>query len=827
MLTILNDPAGITGRRHHAWDYGISLQANIERHLVSGEGCRLVANGVELDPTTVSRMHAPPSVADRVVVSRRPGVDAITWAYVAIAALTVAVYALMPRPPNPGNVGKDSPNNSLTGQTNRPRAYQAIPDVYGFRRLWPDIIQPATVEYIDHIKYVTEWLCLSRGKGTLSDVQYAETAIGDIAEASYEAFEPVAGGDGYPENGTTTLLDVLEAFESPEVNGQEMAPATPWATITPTGSIDTTASSATFTITVPDGPSLDQLKSLAGTGTADVAFDYFNGAETVPFVDTCSVDSFMVAGGDCEFTLTAGATWGTSETDTGVVFTITPNDSTPDVLGPYTLPVECNRIRWNTVFLRGLRGSVSTRAEWWQVDGDGVEIGGTRQHQDNTYTADTYDQRFWTNDVTPTAGTGRYRIQFARLTPQIGDGNAEVAKLEEVYAVRHYAEKVLPGVTVIRVTTKATSEATGYSERKFNARWLRHVRELDSDTLSESRNFARAIAHIWTLAGNDMAELDTDALQAINTEHGEDSELLRFDASLDDADMSLGERIRLAANTARCLIWRDGTQWTVTRNQASAYPEVQFDYRNLARGGESAISYSSHLPATWDGVEVEYVDEATQAKKAYVRLDISTGEVVTGTSSNPLKIQLIGCATESQAANRAHLEARTLLYQRENVNDKALCDFQGLGLGALVRWVDPNDFAGDDGLQAGEVRAVEYVTPGVPADGAVLTTSEPLDWKGETTGRILLTGADGSYLGSAPYTCTPDGTRVALATAPAGIFAADANRQLGTRYAFAVGLTEAEMEAAGLYSVTSIKPDSRGVASLTLAAYDARIFQED
>ena len=41
---------------------------------------------------------------------------------------------------------------------------------------------------------------------------------------------------------------------------------------------------------------------------------------------------------------------------------------------------------------------------------------------------------------------------------------------------------------------------------------------LAADTLSASRNFARALAHIWTLAGNDIAGLDTDALAASTAE---------------------------------------------------------------------------------------------------------------------------------------------------------------------------------------------------------------------------------------------------------------------------------------------------------------------
>lgn len=816
MLTILNDPAGITGRRHFPLDCGISLQENIARHAASGADCELRINGVEVDPLTDPRMVAPPSLFDDVVLVRRPeGLDPVTWLIVA-AVSAAAAYVLMPSMPNLGGAtSKDSPNNRLTGQSNIARAYQAIPDVYGYRRVWPDLIQPSVVEYVDHVKYVTEWLCISRGKGTITSVQYAETPIDDIDGASYEVFEPVPSG-GYPEFGSTTILNVDEVFASDEVNGQELTPVEPFATLTKTGTFTAVSGATTFTVTIPDGTDLDQLKSLVPSGTADLTFIYSSGGLLPVFGETCTVLAVSVAGGNATFTFSSSA-WADAHTDESTSFTIAPNGTASTVIGPFTLPVVADRIWWNTIFQRGLKGTVQIRAEWWQIDGAGVEVSGTRQTQDNTYTADTYDQRFYTNKVAPSAGSGRYRIQFKRLNEVNGDGSADVAKLEEVYAVREYASKALPGVTVIRVTTKATESATGFSDRKFNLRWLRHVRTLTADTLSESRNFARAMAHIWTIAGNDISGLDTDALASINTEHGETSALLRFDGSLDDADMSLGERLQYVANTARCVVWRDGTKWTATRDQARPYPELQLDYRNLASAGDSTISYAAHLPATYDGIELEYVDEATQSKKSYIRLNISSGAPVAGAVSNPKKIKLQGCTTLAQAENRAQLEARRLIYQRVSVSDTALADAGGLGIGALVRWIDPNDFAGDDGLQAGEVLAI---------NGNVIATSEPIDWKGQTSGRIMFTGQDGKQVGTTQV-CYPSGAGIEVAALPVGVYVADGARQLGSRYSFAVGLTQAEIEAAGLYTVTEIRPAADGTVSLSLAQYDSRIYGAD
>lgn len=808
MLTILHDPAGITGSTSYPLDYTASLQENIERHLDGGAGCELRINGMVVDPLTDARMDRPPSVLDRVTVIRRP--EGIEWVVFAVAAaLAIAAYTMIPKPPEMATQ-QDSPNNKLTAQTNLARTYQAVPDVYGNRRVWPDLIQPSVIEYIDNLKYVTETLCIGRGKGTITNVSFADTPIADIDGSSYEVFEPVPSG-GYPEFGTTTVSDVLEQFASPEVNGQEISFGTALATLEKSGDIEGLDGETTFTVTFANGSDLDDLKSISPGGQARVS--------AVALLDEwCTLTGYTVIGGNTEFAFTkSGAGW-IGDISTTASFTVIPYQAT--TVGPFTMPIDCSRLWWNLAFLRGLNRSVEIKAEWWKVDVDGVEVPGTRQSQTNTYTADTLDQQFRTVKVTPTAGNGRYRIQFQRLTPPTDDSSAaEQAKLEAVNAVRYYANKQFPGVTILRVTTKATLSATGFRDRKFNLYWLRHVRTLTSSTISASRNFARIMAHIWTLAGEDMADMDTEAMAAINSELGETSQLLRFDGSLDDADMSLGERMQLVANMARCVVWRDGTKWTVTRDQARDVPELQLDYRNLAAGGDSTIGYAAHLPASNDGVEVEYVDETTQAKKSYERLVITSGAPVAGEPTNPKKFKMAGCATQVQAQNRAQLEARRLLYQRVSVSDMALRDGSVLGVGALVRWIDPNDFAGDDGLQAGEVLAI---------DGLTITTSEALDWKGETSGRILLTGANGMYLGS-PIVCTPgaDDRSVTLASMPAGAYVADADRQLGSRYAFAVGLTQAEMEAAGLYTVTEARPAADGKVALSLAQYDERIYAAD
>lgn len=826
MLIIQRDPFGATGRERFVWDCTATLQENIARAMPGGGAdCTLTINGQAVDPLTDPRMDMPPAESDQVVVTHRPATG-IEIAYYVFIALSVAMALSAPKVPGE-TVVNDSPNNKLTGQTNLARTYQGIPDVYGYRRVWPDLIQPSVVQYIDHVKYVTEWLCVSRGRGDITAVQYAETPITDVDGASLLVFEPASGPDPYPENNVTTLTDVVEAFDTPDVNGQEL----PFA-VTLAGPIErvglvTRVTGDSWTFRFADSSVFAPIKALPA-GTAMSVATPMGSSGLDEFDATFSLVGHTVAGGFVTFSMTrtAGAMPGSSDGGSfETLLYVAPAAGAPPatvVRGPFTLAADCDSIRFNLAFLRGLKGAAHIKAEWWKIDSAGGEIGGTRESRtyndpETDFVADTFDQRFFSKDIVPAAGLGRYRIQFERVNATSADGT-DVAKLEEVYALRRYATKTLPGVTVIKVTTKATAQATGFSDRKFNLRWQRHVRDLGSATLGPSRNFARAMVHLWCVAGEPLDQIDTATLAAINAEGSE--ALRRFDGTFDDAQMSLGDRLQRIADTARCILWRDGNRWTVTRDQARTVPQVQLDYRNLAAGGESVVSYAAHLPASYDGVEVEYTDETTQASKAYVRLSIASGSVTTGTPTNPKKFSLPGCATLAQASNRAQLEARRLLYQRVSVKDTALSDAAQLGVGSLVRWIDPNDFAGDDGLQAGEVLSIA---------GSLVTTSEPLDWRGETTGRVIFTGVNGAPLGGGPIVCTPHSSgALQLASVPSGLYVADGvTRQLGSRYAFGPGLTETEIQNAGLYLVQEVSPASDKTVSIALAAYDPRMYEAD
>lgn len=825
-LVIVDDPTGTNAGRSVALDCTISLHENVTRHVDAGGDYDVWLNGDKVeDPASVLTRRA--SALDVLTLVHRPGALTPFQIFAIAFAASAVIVALMPKPQVgglDGASGQESPNNRLTGQTNVARTYEAIPSVYGKVRCWPDLIQNSSFEYIDNIKRVTEWLCVSEGKGTLSAFQYADTPILDIADSVFQVYEPTPNVNGLYEHGQTTIEDVLETFDSPEVNGQEIE--YPNKPITTAGTIVSMVSAGTtFTYKTAKTSEWDLYLPSVGSGrtfNVDEVGGTFGFSPNWPATHT--ITSYTEASGEYTFTFTrVSGTNGDTATNLSInnfiITPISPTLVTP--IGPFTLQTKGDRLRWHFQYQRGLKGTVQVKATWWAIDDSGVEIGGTRQDQTDTMTADSYNPQFFTFNAVPSAGLQRYRFQFERITTQIGTDGFDVCKLEEVSSARYFSRKTLPGVTIVKVVTTATTQATGYSERKFNCEFERHVLPLDGGPQGVSRNFARIMRHIWTVAGRDPAQLDLESLQSINDAHGEENPLLMFDYTFADKNAPLGERLQMVADHARCLVYRDGNSWVTVRDELRPLgASRQFDYRNLAKSGESSISESGHIPSTEDGVEVEHVADDGKTK-AYVRLRImDDGSIVEMMAEHPRKLKMPGCRNRPQAMNRAQLEARKIIYQRRRVSDTALMDAVSMGIGEVVRWIDPNDFLGDDGLQAGEVLQV---------DGLNIKTSEPLDFMGESSGRIVMTTYDGTTTGQ--VTCTPrsDGVNgCVVSSVPAGVFVAGGDMQCGSRYAFAVGMTESELESAGLYTLESKRMSSDGkTVAIELASYDERFYEMD
>ena len=396
--------------------------------------------------------------------------------------------------------------------------------------------------------------------------------------------------------------------------------------------------------------------------------------------------------------------------------------------------------------------------------------------------------------------------------------------------MRYYETKTFPGVTLVRVTTPATEQATGIRDRRFNALATRHCLWHNGE-FGATRDFRRSIYHMFkVIAKKNANTLDIDSLNASAWTSADAEEQNRFDFSFDDKDVSLGQRMQTAANCCRVQVFREGQKWMFARDRIRSFSNIalQFDYRNLAAGAEATRVFKGTLPNTKDGVRVEYTDPDTNKRTTY-GLRISQGGVISvAEPDNPQVIQLAGCRTHSQAIKRAQYEARRMIYQRETVSDTALSDAALVNIGQIVRWIDPQDWYADGGIWAGEVLAFEADPPGYTGYFLV-TTSEPVPITSVSQCTITSTeGVPSSVANVWPRTDGKNGfIMLSFGGAADNVFAASGLIQCGARYAVGQGVNTTGDHRKSLYILTSKKPTGDGRVNIELVNYDPRLYAED
>ena len=838
MLVIYRDPRGLLGKDVYEFDYSLSLQDNIAKHFPGGldaNSTLITWNGCKINPLEVDLSRLATPLDHLEIIIRQQGIG--TMLIVAIVA-AVAVVALMPKPTIPNSSGsqKDSPNNDLTGQTNVARVYQAVPDIYGKIRAFPDLVAPSLSEYINNVKNVTEVMCVGIGDYEFENVKYADTLLSTIGGAGCEIFNP---GD--------TIPILYDAAESADVDGQEITPPNLGDTVLYSATtnnivaVEYAKGSKAMSFTVPKSADfqyfVDKSKPINVRLTVNLEYSVVSGnGKTTTQKGQFQVSGQIVSIGQSDNgDIIAPENYYDIGIDNATVSNDFPADGviTGDYLkiedmealfvGPFIMASDSDEIWYNVIFQRGLDGTANLNAEWWRVDKDNNVIEGTEESDSFSYSNDTYEGQYFTRKIIPKAGRGRYAFRISR-TNNGSDQLTDQAKLEEVYSVQ-VRRNVRVQDTLIRCVTPATEQATGIKDRKFNAEVTRKTITWNGaevvGALSPSRDFADAVLHSFVrIAGRDASELDLDAMYSISRSLKNKNERLGwFDFSFDDKDISLGQRLQTICNAARVTVFRDGLKWRFVRDEKKSIISAQFDARNLANVDDGGtLQYKGHLPTSYDGIELEWVD-ATDTnddgtdKKAYIRLriDASRKRIVVGTSNRPYKIQLAGSRNKDQAMNRAQLEARRLIYQRLSVEDTALNDAWMLSLGDRVRWADVYDEA----IASGEILSIE---------GNVFTTSETLIFESGETYKVSITDQYGYP--SAWITALPvNGNKNAFSADFSKAYTADGiSSMLGSRFIMTPSVASEPMD----FTLTEKGPGSDpSQTRISLTQYDERVYEYD
>lgn len=733
---------------------------------------------------------------------------------------------LMPKPAiaNTGGNSVDSPNNSLTGQTNTARVYKAKPDIYGQVRSFPDLIQESIFEYIHQtdkdggLKYVTEWMCVGIGSYDYESVRYSESSLGSLAGAQYQFYQP---GEVIPV--------IYEGYGFDDVDGQEVPGANE--------SSDFPVESATATRVVSGQYSGGQM---AVKIVKQAEFDYFMGLvkpHDVTF--TVNVTYSTPSGSVTKDVTFSGSLISSVETNDGAVtnpvrwytFTFSRLSGPPDVpasatinttkfilndnqalvVGPFFSPVPSEQLWVHTQSQLGpTSGTTEVDVTIWKIDDDYNQVPGTQQtfHYSvkNDYN-ETSEVFYNTYKLTPSAGSGRYAVSFRRTN---NSSDANLLKVEEIHAVNARVNVVHATDTLVKVRVRATENATGSRERKYNALVTRKTISYSLDTqsvdyvLRASRSFADAVAHEWLIIGEQSPEsIDLYGLYSI-AESLTDDRLGYFDYTFDDENDSLGDRVQAICNAASVIAYWDDGVLTFTRDQKVDYPAAVFNRANM-KTDEYKMTYEATLPGGYDGVQISYVHPTTN-NKTYINYRVLNGTIVEQEAKNPNKMEIVGFRNEYQARERAIRETKRLIYSRVKMNAKVFEDGI-IQVGSVIQMPDIYDSNQQQGYITGRA-------------GNNFDTSEPITFTGSMY--VLMTDSLGNPTLRYPATARSDtkyGFNAAIPDIQLNIWNGD-TVQLPSRYLIA---TVEEMDGQ-LWTVNSIKPNTDNTVSLTVAEYSDLIY---
>lgn len=734
---------------------------------------------------------------------------------------TQKILSSLVKPPNASgsDQSKTSPNNSLKGQSNIARNGEAKPDNYGQVRSFPDLIQESMFEYIDNDKYVTEWMNFGIGRYDVSNVRYSDSSLTALAGSSYQVYQP---GD--------SIGTIIEGFSFDDVDGQELPG--------PNESSDVPQQSATADTVVGGIYSGGQISIKI---VKQASFDYFyDSSRPLPVSFVINV-TYATASGNVtrDATINANLINATTSDDGAVINPIQyynfvfsslsgsdaaqiPDTATINTtkyilsenkgvtLGPFFASQQSSQLWVHLYAQLGGGYDAPARIILWQVDESNNQIAGTEQSFDvpmhnSRGEADTVYSTF---KFTPNAGIGRYALTVVRTNNSQGDSKLF---LDEVHSVNVRNNVVYPNDCLVKVVVKATENATGSRERKYNALITRYTisynyssRVVDY-TIRPSRSFADAVLHTWiVMGGQPETSIDIFELYSISNSLT-DVRLGYFDYTFDDQDISLGARVQTICDAATVTAFWDDGVLSFTRDEKKSNAATVFNRSNTKASGNS-LSYDMTLPGGFDGVEVQYKNPSTN-KQSFMRYKIVGSVISEGEPVKAKKFDMLYIRNAYQARDRAIKEVRRLLYSRITTAVTALADGEWINVGEMIQVSDMYDTNQQGG----------YIMERL---GDVFTTSERITFAGDMF--VVVTDSNGTptdRVHAYPRADTAFGFTATVPNISLNIWDG-INVQSPSRYIIA---TQIEMDATK-WTVTEKKPNSDGTTAITAVEYADQMY---
>lgn len=608
--------------------------------------------------------------------------------------------------------------NSLSGQSNAPNLYAAIPSRYGESIIYPDLIdnEAFSVYDADMNQVLTQFMSLGVGEGDWSELYLGDTQIGLIPNASVTRFDPV--------DGITTIDDYFYSRSVSQVSRSDLdGPGSRKATIAANsdgifftydstndiGRIDVEGTNVSPAFDnyfdVDDVVTLNFADFIIGDdGLGGTAFYDLSGTYTVSavgpryieFSDAATVVSdWQYIDGDFG---TGETSYQSGSSNDNIII----QDTGTDLIyqGPFYTSIPARGFLLDFGFYSGLKKSVTLRVNYsvyTDLESDPIYS----DTFDITYSGSSYDQQNYTYQFEyGSIGDNQYyfEVSVARTTAESTDAeNPDTVKWDRFAALAQFANKEFSNnVSMIKVVIPYSSSALSPSANKVNIPFTRKTITYNTTTgevdytIAARTTFADALLHEYVIIHKrSPSELDLDSLYEISNRIG--SPLNKFSYSFDDLKQSLEDKMTIICNVARVSFYWDGSVYRFSREEKRTEIPHIITRTDIAHPDERQYSrvFNATLPTSYDSVKLEYVYPDRNNEAAYIRLKYdSLGNVVTGLGVNPLSITLSGCRNRAQALNRAHIEIRKLIYQRWTVQDTLLKNGYLLDKNDFVQYTD-------------------------------------------------------------------------------------------------------------------------------------------
>lgn len=718
-----------------------------------------------------------------------------------------------------------SPNNQYQSQTNVARLFAQKPVVCGSPVNYPYLANEPLETYVNNEKESENTFIVGFGSVTGGTVRAGETSINSGGfNATVNRYLPSAG--------VTTIPNYRAGQKVGAVSGQTIRGINEGTigtsyTLTQGGTASTYVAQR-FTAYVTQNASSDQLKSdFDAGGLPEIKLTYtIETTDPQGFPDlvevsgTGSITSMTLNAGEYEIIIDNF----NGDYSQGAYIVSGIDTIISSGIGPFSCPTQCEKLFFNIVFEKGLKGTADIRVIVYQLDAQDGNQTGLTEAFNVSYTEDSPNDAIRrTFECTIANGRDWYEFECYRTNAESQDTQRpDVPTLENVFCVKELGNTDFQNLTMMQVTMRSgKSVGSGRGvDNKINIKGAQTEKpsyDVNTQTITAnapSRKCADAVLFIWRdFLERDPALLDLDELYAIqNRLDAINPELAQFDYTFDDVEMSAIERINLILNVMRVQTYYDGRKYRFWRDEAVANENLCTLVSKADFAADDERTYtlkrSNYVNGQFDGVQVEYIDRSIN-KKAYIYKSFDGFGIDDTPSSNPKKITLTGCQSEINANNRAELEVRKLLFGRWSLTDTFTDAQSALSRGDVIRYQEVYE-SGD--CFGGEIESVNGNTATVLDD----LTLDPLKMY-----NLYYTNLLGDTVG--PQTVTAFTLHTFTVADLSQVYLAGVDgRQMGSRYF----ITEVNDSVQRLWRVTDIAADNYNV-QVSAIGYDARVYDGD